>query len=183
MANTIKYQIEFFSQWHCGSGLSAGADVDALVVKDADGMPFIPGKTIKGLLKEALEDYAFLAKKNIDTKKCFGEETATKGTAFFSNATLSEEEHDGIVNAKAQQYLYNKVSQTAIDDETGTAKQHSLRRIETVVPCTLQGTISDVPEDIKEHLIKAFGMVKRLGQNRTRGLGRCRITLKEGGEA
>ena len=52
----IDYQIEFFSQWHCGSGLSAGADIDLLVIKDKEGMPFIPGKTLKGLIREAVEN-------------------------------------------------------------------------------------------------------------------------------
>lgn len=40
----IKYSIQFHTDWHCGSGLAAGADVDALVVKDKDGLPFVPGK-------------------------------------------------------------------------------------------------------------------------------------------
>ena len=48
---TLTYQIQFHSYWHCGSGLAAGAGVDALVVKDANGLPFVPGKTIKGLLR------------------------------------------------------------------------------------------------------------------------------------
>ena len=51
--STIKYEIEFFSNWHCGSGLAAGADVDALVIKDQEGLPYIPGRTLKGLLREA----------------------------------------------------------------------------------------------------------------------------------
>jgi CRISPR/Cas system CMR subunit Cmr4 (Cas7 group RAMP superfamily) len=55
MSKTIEYQIEFFSEWHCGSGLAAGADVDALVVKDKDKLPFVPGKTIKGLIREAAD--------------------------------------------------------------------------------------------------------------------------------
>lgn len=55
--SNIKYTIEFYSQWHCGSGLSAGADVDALVVKDKDYMPYVPGKTIKGLVREAVETF------------------------------------------------------------------------------------------------------------------------------
>ena len=50
---TIKYEIEFFSNWHCGSGLAAGADVDALVIKDNNGLPYVPGRTLKGLLREA----------------------------------------------------------------------------------------------------------------------------------
>ena len=31
----LKYSIQFYTNWHCGSGQAAGADVDALVVKDA----------------------------------------------------------------------------------------------------------------------------------------------------
>ena len=57
----IHYKLEFFSYWHCGSGLSAGADVDLLTIKDEDGFPFVPGKTIKGLLREASETLAALA--------------------------------------------------------------------------------------------------------------------------
>ena len=51
--STIKYEIEFFSNWHCGSGLAAGADVDALVIKDNNGLPYVPGRTLKGLLRDA----------------------------------------------------------------------------------------------------------------------------------
>ena len=56
MNMNIRYKIEFHTDWHCGSGLAAGADVDALVVKDQSGLPFVPGKTIKGLLREAVEE-------------------------------------------------------------------------------------------------------------------------------
>ena len=56
----LNIKIEFFSPWHCGSGLSAGADADSLVIKDTNGLPYIPGKTIKGLIREAVEDYAAL---------------------------------------------------------------------------------------------------------------------------
>ena len=50
----IKYKITFFSNWHCGSGLAAGADTDELVIKDRNGLPYVPGRTIKGLLREAV---------------------------------------------------------------------------------------------------------------------------------
>ena len=49
----ITFKITFFSEWHCGSGLSSGSDLDALVIKDKDNFPFIPGKTLKGLIREA----------------------------------------------------------------------------------------------------------------------------------
>ena len=65
----ITYTIEFFSYWHCGSGLSAGADVDSLVIKDAKGMPFVPGKTIKGLIREAAETLTCLAPDKYPSQK------------------------------------------------------------------------------------------------------------------
>jgi CRISPR/Cas system CMR subunit Cmr4 (Cas7 group RAMP superfamily) len=63
----ITYKILFHSEWHCGSGLSSGSDLDALVVKDAEGFPFIPGKTLKGLLKEAA--FELIKLKNEDPEK------------------------------------------------------------------------------------------------------------------
>ena len=36
----INYRIEFFSFWHCGSGLAAGADLDERVIRDHDNLPF-----------------------------------------------------------------------------------------------------------------------------------------------
>lgn len=51
----IHYKITFHTYWHCGSGLASGADADLLVIKDKDGLPYVPGKTIKGLIKEAVD--------------------------------------------------------------------------------------------------------------------------------
>ena len=49
----MKYKVEFYSDWHCGSGLSSGSDIDSLVIKDEDGLPFVPGKTLKGQIGRA----------------------------------------------------------------------------------------------------------------------------------
>ncbi len=183
--SNIKYTIEFYSQWHCGSGLSAGADVDALVVKDKDYMPYVPGKTIKGLVREAVENLLqFTETTEAKAKlivKAFGEEGKTTGCAHFGNAKLDEKERNAIVSANAAQFLYNKVTTTAISDE-GTAQEHSLRSIETVVPCTLYGEITGVPEELTDDIVRCLGLIKRLGHKRTRGLGRCDIQpTKKGG--
>lgn len=65
----ITYKIEFFSEWHCGSGLSAGADTDALVIKDSEGFPYIPGKTLKGLFREAIEELIELKDTSTEIEK------------------------------------------------------------------------------------------------------------------
>lgn len=177
----LKYKIEFHTDWHCGSGLAAGADVDALVVKDQNGMPFIPGKTVKGLIREAVEEVRFFKKavEKASLLDAFGffddKEEKQKGTMFFTNAELDEEEYKAIVAAKASRFLYRKISSTAIDKD-GIAKDHSLRKTETVVPCTLFGTIYDVPESLTQEIVEAMGFIKRMGQNRNRGLGRCTVS-------
>lgn len=182
---SITYQIQFYSQWHCGSGTSAGADVDELVVKDKNGMPFVPGKTLKGLIREATEDYACFCgdeglKKNILTT--FGNESSTEagtvcGSAHFGNATLDEAEYEAIVTEGLQKYLFEKITTTAIGDD-GVARNQSLRSMEVVVPCTLHAEIADVPDGMADVIAQSLGLIKRLGQKRNRGYGRCNITVK-----
>lgn len=190
MSDTIKYSITFYSQWHCGSGLSAGADVDALVVKDRNNMPFVPGKTLKGLIREAVENlmqFEGKATEMNDLIDTFGKESeATKegkgisGSAHFSNAELCDKEYKAIVANNVSTFLYNKVTTTAIGAD-GTAQEHSLRSTEVVIPCTLHAEITGVPEAMKDTIIRSFGLIKRLGQKRTRGLGRCDVRVEEGG--
>lgn len=180
----IKYTIEFFSDWHCGSGLAAGADVDALVVKDNNNLPYVPGKTIKGLVREAVENIASFRGEQIDDKinKAFGffddKDCSCKGEMFFTNAELEQEEAKTIVGRDLQKYLYRSIASTSIDNK-GVAKNHSLRKMEVVVPCKLEGTIKCVPSEIMGEILDGLKFVKRLGVNRNRGLGRCKIVGKE----
>lgn len=179
----IKYTIQIHNYWHCGSGLAAGADVDALVICDRNGLPYIPGKTIKGLLREAVD--ILLALRG-DTEACkdyldlFGyfddKDNKKKASAFFQDAVLNSSDADAIKAAHLQKYLYTSVASTAINEQ-GVAKDHSLRRVQVTLPCTLEGKILDVPEAMKPLLIESFGMIKNLGLDRNRGLGRC--TWKE----
>ncbi len=179
----IKYQIEFFSDWHCGSGLGAGADVDALVVKDANGLPYIPGKTIKGLVRQALEEIIFF--KGLDLQKKVNDnfgyfdgsnpDSMKRGDIFFTNAELPETEQKAIINGRLAPYMFRSFSSTAIDAD-GIAVDNSLRKIEVTVPCKLEGKILNVDSDLKEPLKEALRFIKRLGVDRNRGLGRCSFT-------
>lgn len=184
----IDYEITFHTDWHCGSGLAAGADVDALVIKNKDGLPFVPGKTIKGLLREAVE-YLSLDEELIT--QAFGKsndketETGVMSSLFFSNATLRESERAEILANQLVSYLYRSISSTAIDDN-GIAKEHSLRRVQVTVPCMLQGEILIMAEELQDNKLeelfeKAFAYVKRIGVGRNRGLGRCTIKKIEKG--
>jgi CRISPR/Cas system CSM-associated protein Csm3 (group 7 of RAMP superfamily) len=188
----ITYQVKFYSDWHCGSGLAAGADVDALVIKDKNKLPYIPGKTIKGLIKEAVDDLFSFRKESMKPSdvedkqkllnKSFGyiidKDNTRQGLMFFSNANIPSKIAQAIVDRKQQEFLYRSVSSTSIENN-GIAKNHSLRRIETTVPCQLEGSIEGIPEELKEDITDALKYIKRLGMNRNRGLGRCCFTIIE----
>lgn len=187
----IAYTLTFHSYWHCGSGLAAGADVDLLVVKDTDGLPYVPGKTLKGLLREAAESLQqFCPEKygQADLDACLGKLNTEsvepkKGTCFFSNAILSKEEREALASSvDLKNFLYDSLSATAIDPETGTAREHSLRKMQVTVPCQLEGCILNVPDDCTALIADSMKLIKRLGVGRNRGLGRCTLKM-EGGQA
>jgi CRISPR/Cas system CSM-associated protein Csm3 (group 7 of RAMP superfamily) len=230
----MTYKIEFNSYWHIGSGLSGGTDVDALVLKDTNGFPYIPGKTLKGLIREAAETLESLESEGFDKNwinELFGirtedlkkdenskNELSGKRTdeaenskkekeydrqhnkLFFTNATLTSTLQESIISEKTQQYLFEKIASTTIDKDTGITKKHSLREMQVVVPLTLFAKIYNVPEAPKEEsqntngksenskyipdnsdkkLEKCLKMVKRMGVNRNRGLGRCQLSIVE----
>lgn len=182
----MKYTIQFLSDWHIGSGLSAGAASDAEVNKDENGLPYIPGKTMKGLFKAALMEMPghFMNQEKI--KSIFGYEIldpetekvikTKSGTAFFSNACLPSDEANEAINAS--DFLYRKIASTEIG-KNGIAVNHSLRTMEVCMPLTLVGEITGVNDEEKEILSKAAKWLRSIGVNRNRGLGRCKIQIKD----
>ena len=186
MKKIIKYEIIFHSNWHCGSGLAAGADVDALVIKDKDGLPYVPGKTIKGLMREAVdvlfgcdveinEGYRAVFGKGVGEAK--EDAVGVCSESFFTNAMLEKVERDYVLACKASDYLYSSLASTAIDD-SGIAEENSLRKIQVTIPCTLHGEIHEVDESMLAILKDAMSYVKRIGQWRNRGLGRCTYAVR-----
>jgi len=180
----INYIITFLSDWHAGSGLSSGAEADAVVIKDKNNLPYLPGKTIKGLLKDVFEDFKEVQPtliKDEFIKAKFGEEakqekSSKQGELFFSNATLSEKERQEIT-AEMSHFLYHNIAFTRIG-ENGIAHQGSLRTMEVCIPLTLEGYIDGVNKCDKEILEMGFRYLRHLGSSRNRGLGRCKIQIK-----
>lgn len=201
----IIYKIEFFSDWHCGSGLGAGADADALVIKDVDGLPFVPGKTLKGVIKESADILAevgafgadwvedFFGKAAIEASKKGNNNKenpvpSQTGRAVFSNAELSGavkaelQAASTMKNGQAEQstinagLFYRRRSQTAIDAE-GLAVENSLRTMEVTVPLTLFAKISRVNDTDTANLLQCLQAIRQMGVGRNRGLGRCQFSF------
>ena len=50
---TARLKIDIHSYWYQGTGKGSGSHLDALVEKDQKGLPFVNGKMLKGLLRDA----------------------------------------------------------------------------------------------------------------------------------
>ena len=167
----MKYKVTFLDYWHIGSGISGGSRVDSTVLKDENNLPFIPGKTIKGLIREMAEEV--FGEKSEFVIEYFGDEETKIGKAYFSNCYLDENTQKGIIANKLSNNLYEIIASTKIA-ENGIAEDYSLREIEVTIPLTLYGEIKNI-DDKKDEFKKLLKMVKRMGLNRNRGLGRCEI--------
>ncbi|SOE24067.1 CRISPR/Cas system CSM-associated protein Csm3, group 7 of RAMP superfamily [Spirosomataceae bacterium TFI 002] len=180
--NTIIYKITFLSYWAVGSGKGGGLAADNLVLKEK-GLPIIPGKTLKGLIRQV---YREVDPENII--RLFGHEKKTNdnekslpnklGKFHFGSARLPENLRlDLIGNHALQRELYHSRTSTAIETGTKQALENSLRKMEVCVPLTLNAEI-EIQDDSNfdlEFFKKALKGVRHLGEKRYRGLGRCHL--------
>ena len=190
---TLQYKIEFTSFWHTGSGLSSGTESDLVVIKDKNELPFIPGKTLKGLLREAAEiinsfDDNLVSQEFINI--VFGEKSdeeksdlPREAKCFFTDAYLTENIREYLSqkeNKDQKESLYKNISSSKIDNK-GQTVDHSLRQMEVTIPLELYAEVVDLPQEFQQQLEYCFSWVKKMGLNRSRGLGRCVLqTMKIG---
>lgn len=190
----INYTITFLSDWHIGSGLAGGAELDAVVLKDKNQLPYIPGKTIKGLFRDAAMDLKDCGRfKESEIITIFGKEMAKLGEGdkdnrensinkvqpFFGNAELPEDVSLELIDNKLTDFLYRNMASTAIS-KNGIADAKSLRTMQVCMPISLVGEITNIDSAEKKQLIlQAMMLIRGAGVNRNRGLGRCTITLND----
>ncbi|MHB1798136.1 RAMP superfamily CRISPR-associated protein [Metallibacterium scheffleri] len=195
-AQTLK--IDVLGYWHAGTGRSGGAVVDALVHRDPSGLPVLPGRHIKGLLRDALEraeawnwdGYAGLA------EHLFGQRSERIEPGVVPRPGCLRVS-DGRMDSSLARYLvassngkhhisrlFRSLHSTAVDHETGSAKEHSLRGIEVTIPLQLHARIEAIadadspPPDWHERLRDVLPLIDAVGAHRTRGLGRAVLSLE-----
>jgi CRISPR/Cas system CSM-associated protein Csm3 (group 7 of RAMP superfamily) len=175
---TIKYKIELLSDWCIGSGTDSSTDADELVLKNDKGLPFVGGKAIKGLLKDAVNDMIDVGRCEKEIIKKVFTQTSHNDEPYFSNANLLDDVSKEIINNGLTEFLYRNIKSTAINN-VGVAKKKSLRTIQVTMPVSLFGEIDNVNKDDIETLLIAFKLIRHLGRNRNRGLGRCKFSAEK----
>ena len=195
-------KIELHSEWRSGTGRGKGVYVDAESRRDRLGLPMIPGKQLKGLIRHALitgADWGHWDEGLVE-QLCGsppGASTANRfdtspGRLSISSARMSREwlEYFRVLNQggeegraeaiKSAQHFFRVKRQTKIDDK-GLVQNKSLRSVEVCVPMTLYAQVDgELSDEELRTLSKALKLIKSVGGMTTRGLGRATLTLGGG---
>lgn len=179
-----KMILDMQGYWAIGCGKGGGSEVDNRIDRDADGLPYIPGKMLKGLIKDACLHLKACGNANYNfVDVVFGTATegdglnrtlTSQGKIYISDARLSVALRSALSqNEAARQNLTRNIYSTAIDDSTGTAKEGSLRGIEVAVPMRLESHIECDCSEAEMEFIKTATqkLVNSIGAHKTRGLG------------
>lgn len=147
--DTFSIQIKMMSDWHVGSGSGRG-EIDSAVQRDADSLPYIPAKTLTGILRDGCEQVALALDKGEKQGTwhdwisfLFGDQPTLAigavepapcpATLSMRSAHFPQELRDAL---KARTVLKNALvfikPGVAIDSETGSAKPDFLRFEEVV---------------------------------------------------
>ncbi|MCX7700244.1 MAG: RAMP superfamily CRISPR-associated protein [Gemmataceae bacterium] len=51
----FRVRLTMESDWHVGSGMGRPGNIDRLIARDADDLPFVPAKTLRGIWRDACE--------------------------------------------------------------------------------------------------------------------------------
>lgn len=192
--NIAYFEIKIYSWWRVATGEAKSGHVDTLCARDTDGLPFVPAKQIRGLLREAVRDAAELGwidagsaevlfgTRNEDESPVSSDSTE-EGILRCESALIPDPERKAVIAFR--DHLFSERSSTAV--ENGLAKEKSLRTDEVALPVSLITSISPMqhlrraPKNWKEILTVSSPLIRAVGQKRTRGLGRCSVRPVETG--
>lgn len=197
-------RIEFVSDWHIGTGRGLPGGVDALVARDPDGCPCIPGKSLTGILRDSAENLASQLGGDWPSfvNELFGDQPGEGGNAnperprpaliSIRLAQLPQRVREVFAGADTTAQLLAKElttvrSSTSID-EFGVARDDTLRSVEVALagltlsaPVRFGGSMADSIE-AKYFVAAAARLIDVIGGKRRRGLGRVQVRLFSDGK-
>lgn len=171
----INIKIKLLGYWYIGTGHEAGAYADSVVLKDHEKLPFIPGKTLKGMFRNSFTHInksifddekknkhdelinLFFGRAGVsltdleDPNKYDSDQLNTNGILCFNNAELTQNEKQEILGGNLTDYLYTTVQSTKIGSD-GIAENKSLRAVEVCVPLTFKTEI-DINQCSKNDIV------------------------------
>lgn len=188
-----RLRITLLSDLCTSSGGIYNDAVDTEVTCDSHGLPYIPGKRLKGCLREcALEINDWGG--TIRTEKIFGLPGNSRGALSIRNAypenyqewNFQLEKAHGNLLSHPQNVLNSFTylrTQTEISQKTGVAKRNSLRTMRVVKRGTVFCADIELPRQYEQELILCCRAFRHMGIARTRGFGEIKAELESAEES
>ncbi|MBK7675739.1 MAG: hypothetical protein IPJ27_13815 [Candidatus Accumulibacter sp.] len=198
--SAIQINIVFHSDWHVGEGAGGAGYIDRLVRRHPeDGLPFVPGKTLTGILRDGCEKVAC----GLDDGQpgawqsfvatLFGEQskgtenpaTTTPARLHIGPGRFAPELRAALAQDSelAAALVFIKPG-IAIDPDTGVARSDMLRFEEVVLAGSELTAEAEIVLDHGPIRLAALALLaagaraaERLGGKRRRGNGRCQIEI------
>lgn len=188
----MKIRMELLSDAIPGSGEGTAGSVDTDISHDGFGLPIIPAKRIKGILRESSRD---LEDANVfeqgRTDEIFGRKGDNAGTAFrisdgyvkhhsqvrnFLQFCSADKQLHHIFNREAvlNFYTYTR-SQTSVD-ENGVAEHDMLRTFRVLKKGLVFYLDVECPSELQADIEKICKVTRKFGISRTRGTGELHLT-------
>lgn len=178
-----------------GSGAGVGAYIDTDSVFDRYGFPEIPGRRLKGCLRETAQRLLAMGYTDYSQEgvcALFGNESC-EGSFLIGNAQVKDVqelrravEYYRSVCKKEQVFLlqpeaiadfYTNIHTRTAIDENGVARDHSLRTVRALRKNTVFTCSVSFPEEAKNFVALCAKALRHIGTNRNRGFGCVRIEL------
>lgn len=156
---------------HVGNGFSSSGLYDSGFACDSQGNPWIPQSTIAGMIEDSCRKLV-----NLSSKYPYAYIEELFRYALGTSLCITP------LKLKTQNLKMITHASTAINSQTGTAKDHSLRAIECAPKGSqFQGELLGVAssEDVLNFLKEGIRLTRRIGGSRNRGLGAVRISIEE----
>lgn len=204
-------KLELESPLLIGSGQGWGSEIDSDIVFDNYGLPYIPARRIKGVLRESAQEVVEMMEKallfcSLDTELngLFGD--GSQESKLNINNLYPEgmenyqslrkwiawaREQDKIGEIFQPQQILNAITslRQATEIEDGIAKKNSLRTLRVLNPAPLgyfEGQIQISAGSSRELKLFSYACanLRRIGTMRNRGLGKVRcMAIDENGQS
>lgn len=200
-----KLALTFDSDWHIGSGAGIPGSLYRQVLRDDHGLPYVPGKTLTGIIRDAAEWIA--ATRDSAEGGCahrwtdavsglFGVQTPDQSgkkehinscqpaAMGISSAVFSPEMQAYFKeNPEILPLLFISQSGVMIDRKKGVSAEEHLFSTEKVRQgCVLFATMRfnrPLTDDEGKLLVDAIKAVRHIGGKRRRGGGKCTLSLSD----
>ena len=192
MHTTLK--IVFLSDWHISSGTGDGYLLDATLSRDGDGFPYIPGSTLRGAMRTEAHHLGLCRPDLREAENYFwSSRNCSRGRKGYglriSSAHFSQAFKQQILAHGSRKQLIEDLTvvrcKTSLSSD-GVVKTGSLNTMECGMPsleffATLEAAPSEGVSDvwIEKYFRAVCAMVKYIGAEMSRGLGRCRVVFSD----